>query len=162
MSIVAGDIKFYLNGGAANADPNASLGGTISATQVSGSLHGLFDAVGSDEASAGDIEYRALDVKNTSAETANNAVVYISSQTSSADTSIEIAYDSTGTQTIANESTAPTGVTFSAPATKATGISLGSIAAGGTRRIWIKRVVTAGAVKTASDACELTVAVDTV
>ena len=48
-----------------------------------------------------------------------NSVIWIASNTPSADTTIEIALGSSavnGTeQTIANESTAPTGVTFSAP-----------------------------------------------
>ena len=48
-----------------------------------------------------------------------NSVIWIASNTPSADTTIEIALGSSainGTeQTIANENTAPTGVTFSAP-----------------------------------------------
>ena len=34
MAIVAGDLKIYLSGGAGNSDPNASLGGIISSTEV--------------------------------------------------------------------------------------------------------------------------------
>jgi hypothetical protein len=41
--------------------------------------------------------------------------------------------------TIANDTTAPAGVTFSAPTTKATGLSIGNIAAGSVQAIWIRR-----------------------
>ena len=152
MSIVANDLKFYLTGGATNTDPLLSLGGTISSTQMSQSLDAFFDAVTSAEALAGDVEYRGVRLKNTAAETAYNVVLYISSQTSSANTDYALAYDSVGTQTIANESTAPTGVTFSAPSSYATGISIGNMTAGSTVLIWFKYTVTAGAASTASDA----------
>lgn len=152
MSIISTDIQFYLTGGAANSDPNLSLGGAISATLVGAGLNNLLDDVSPEEASAGDVEYRAINIKNTHAtETLTAAVIWITAETTSTDTTIDIAYDATGTQSVANESTAPTGVTFSKPVSKATGISLGNIAASGTKRIWFKRTVTAGAVKLASD-----------
>lgn len=158
MSVLASDIKFYLTGGVANADPNASLGALTSTTQVSGALHGLFDAVAPDEATAGDSEYRAIDVKNTNvADTLYGAVAYITTETTSASTAIQIGLDAT-TQSVANESTAPAGVSFSAPTTRATGIALGDIAPAVTKRLWLKRVVTAGAGKLASDAGQVTVA----
>ncbi len=48
-------------------------------------------------------------------------------------------------QTIANEGTAPTSVTFSAPATKGAGLSIGNIPAGQHKAIWVRRTITAGA-----------------
>lgn len=157
MSVLASNIKFYLSGGAANTDPNASLGGDISATQVPAGLHNLFDAVSPEEAVAGDIEYRAIDIKNTNVtETLYGAVAYISTETTSASSTVEIGLDAT-TQSVANESTAPGGVAFSAPTSKATGIALGDVAAGATKRLWLKRTITAGAVKLSSDAGALTV-----
>ena len=70
MAVLAGDIDFHLSGGAANADPNASLGGAISNNQiVGGSLHNLFDQVAGAESSAGDSEYRCFYVRNNSAQT---------------------------------------------------------------------------------------------
>lgn len=157
MSILSGDIKFYLTGGAANTDPNLSLGGAVSATQVSGALHGLFDAVSPEEATAGDMEYRAIEVKNTNpADTLYAASLYISGETTSVDSQVLVGLDAT-TQSVANESTAPAGVTFSAPTTKATGIALGDIAPGASKRIWLKRVITAGAAKLAGDAGQIAV-----
>ena len=92
------------------------------------------------------MEYRALDVKNTSnIDTLYAAVIYVDTITSGASDEIALAYDATGTQTIANENTAPIGLTFSAPTTAATGIVLGDIAPLATKRIWAKWTVTAGA-----------------
>ena len=51
MPIVAGDIDYFLSGGGANSDPDASLGAAISSTEiVDASIHNLFDVVGSAEA----------------------------------------------------------------------------------------------------------------
>ncbi len=146
MAIVAGDLKFYLTGGAANADPALSLGGVISSVQfIDNTLANLFASVSPAEALAGSVKYRALSFKNTSALTAYAAAIFISQETSSADTTMAIAYDSTGTQDVADEDTAPTGLSFSTPLSLATGIALGDIAAGGVARIWFKRTVSASA-----------------
>ena len=155
-AIVPSEIKFYLTP-AGNSDPDASLGGVGGDTEIGSGLHNIFDYVDPDEGVAGDVEYRAIDIKNTHVtETLYDAVVYISQITSGTDDSVEIAYDSTGTQSVADESTAPSGVSFSAPTSKATGIALGDIAAGTTKRLWLKRTVTAGANSGTSDG-ELTV-----
>ena len=160
MSVVAGEIKFYLSGGAANADPDASLGGVTSSVQVGAAIHDLFDSVTPEEATAGDTEYRAIDIVNTNpTDDLEQAYLYISGETTSANSTIALGYDAAGTQSVANESTAPGGgVTFSAPTTKATGIALGDIAAnGGKKRVWLRRTITAGAAKLAGDAGQLSV-----
>jgi len=159
LSVIAGDLKFYLTGGAGNSDPNASLGGTTSNTQVSTALHQLFDVVTPEEATAGDVEYRAIDVVNTNpTDTLESAFLYISSETTSTGSTIAIGYDATGTQSIADESTAPVAITFSTPTSKATGVALGNIAAnGGKKRIWIRRTITAGAGKQAADTGQLSI-----
>lgn len=160
--MVGSDLKYYLSGGTLNTNPNASLGGIISNTQVSTSLHGLFDKVTSEEAAAGDIEYRAIFVKNTHvSETGYDAVLYVSSETTSVSTTIAVAYDSGGSQTVANENTAPSSptLTFSTPTSKATGIALGDIAPAATKMIWLRRTITAGATKLSGDAGQITVVV---
>jgi hypothetical protein len=150
MPVVASDMKVYLTGGAGNTNPNASLGGVTSTTQMGTAIHSLFDVVSPDESEAGDIEYRAVSLKNMSADTAYSVYAYIV-DTSSADTSLAIAYDSVGTQSIVNESTAPTAVSFSAPTTRAAGIALGDMAAGAARRIWVRWTVDTAAAATAAD-----------
>lgn len=53
-------------------------------------------------------------------------------------------------QTVANESTAPTGITWNTSITQAAGVSIGSLSAGAWRGLWIHRFVPAGAVASAS------------
>lgn len=167
MPIAATDIDFHLSGGAANADANASLGGAISNTQITNaSLHNLFDVVGSDEASAGDTEYRCIYVKNNHGSlTLQNAAIWIQTQTPSGDTSIEIALAGEGVngtaETVANESTAPVGETFSAPATEGAALVIGDIPAGQHIPVWVKRVVGAAASAYNSDSVVLRVKGDT-
>jgi hypothetical protein len=162
MAIVAGDLKMYLTGGAANADPAASLGGATSSVQFTdNTLDKLFASVGPAEALSGATKYRALTFKNTSALTAYAASIHISQETTSGDTTVEVAYDATGTQDVADEDTAPVGLSFSTPLSLATAIALGDVVAGGTARIWFKRIVSASAAAVAADTGKWTITVGT-
>ena len=158
MPIVAGDLKIYLSGGAGNSDPNASLGGVISSTEVTdNTTHNLFDQVSGTESLAGDIEYRGVYLKNTHGSlTLQNTKIYISSNTGSADTTIDIALDGGATnatmETLSDESTAPSGETFTAPTTYAGGLSIGSLAAGEKKGLFIRRTVNASAAAVNDDA----------
>lgn len=149
MAILSTDLKAYLSGGAGNTDPNASLGGTISTTQIiDAALNDMFDSVSGDEASAGDVEYRAFYIKNTHATlTWVGPKVWISQQTPGADDILIGIEASSGSpqQSVANESTAPSAptISFSAPSTKATGLALGNMAPSVVYMIWIKRNVPA-------------------
>jgi hypothetical protein len=156
MSVVAGDIKFYLTP-TGNADPNLSLGGAGQGSEIGSAIHNIFDRVSPLEAQDGDIEYRAIDVKNTNvADTLYDAVIWISGETTSADTTIDIGLDTT-TQTVINESTAPSGVSFSKPITQGTGLVIGDLAPNATKRVWLRRTVTAGASILGSDSGAITV-----
>jgi len=158
MAIVAGDLKIYLSGGAGNSDPNASLGGIISSTEVTdNTTHNLFDQVSGTESLAGDTEYRGVYLKNTHGSlTLQNTKIYISSNTGSADTTIDIALDGGATnatmETLSDESTAPSGETFTAPTTYAGGLSIGSLAAGEKKGLFIRRTVNASAAAVNDDA----------
>lgn len=167
MAILTTEIKFYLSGGSSNSDVNASLGGVISTTEITtATLHNLFDVVSSAETSAGDIEYRCIYVSNTNGTLSlTDAVAWISANTPSGDTSADIGLGSSavnGTeQTVANESTAPGSVTFSAPATQGAGLSIGDIPAGQHKAIWIRRTVNAAASAYNSDGATVNVGGDT-
>lgn len=167
MPIVASDIQFRLSGGAANSDVNAALGGAKSSVQVtSAALHNLFDQVSGAESLSGDTEYRCIYVHNGHATLSlQNAVVWISANTPSGDTSMEVAVGTAavnGTeQTIANENTAPSGTTFSAPASQGAGLSLGTIPAGQHKTIWLKRIVGASAAAYNTDSATISVAGET-
>lgn len=166
MAIVASEIKFILSGGASNTTPANSLGGAIS-TQVGGEittdqLNNLWDNVSGDEAAAGDTEYRAIFIKNTNGSiTLTGAKVWISSNTGSTDDDISIALADEGIantiETVADESTAPTGPTFSAPTSFGTGLSLGNLGAGQAHGLWIKRVVGSSAAAVNNNAYTLSV-----
>jgi len=160
MAIQPTDIQFFLSGGASNTDPNASLGGAISSTAISSTaLNNLFDNVSGAEASAGDTEYRCYYVKNAHASlTWQTVKTWISSQTTSPDTSVEIGLDPAGVNgtatTVADESTAPAGVTFSA-ASVGSELTIGNIPAGQYQAIWVKRIVNAGAAAYSNDTCTI-------
>lgn len=156
--IATGDIQYRLSGGAANSDPNAALGGAKSSTQVTDNVdNNLFDDVTGAEHAAGDVEYRCIYVHNNHGSlTLTSAVVWIQSDTSGADSDLSIAVGSAainGTeQTIANEGTAPTGVTWSDAATsRATGLALGDIPAGQHKAVWVRRTISAGSTPQAAD-----------
>lgn len=167
MPIASGDIDFRLSGGAANSDPNASLGGAKSSTEITAaSLHNLFDQVASAESSAGDVEYRCFYVHNAHATLAlQNAVIWVQTNTPASDTTVDIGLGTSavnGTeQTVANESTAPSGVTFSAPATEGAALSIGNIPAGQHKAVWVRRTISAGAAANNLDNVVLRVKGDT-
>lgn len=163
MPIVGSDIKYYLSGGTGNTDPDASLGGGISTTEAGSDL---FDDIQSAESSAGDVEYRCIYVKNTHGSlTLQNAVIWIQTNTPSDDTVVAIALGGEGlngtAETVLDENTAPSGESFSSPATKGAGLSLGNITAGSYYPIWVRRTVTAGAAAFADDGFTLRVEGDT-
>lgn len=147
MPIINTDIHYRLSGGAANAVPAASLGGIKSSTARGANL---FDDVSSAEAAAGDVEYRCIYVHNAHASlTLSAARIWIQANTPSPGTVVAIGLGTAGLnlteQTVANEQTAPTGVTFSSPADYATGLAIGDIPFGQHFSIWERRTVTAGA-----------------
>lgn len=134
----------------AQADPNASLGDQVSTTQwTGGSANDLFDDVTGAENAASDVEYRCVFVHNTNgANVLENAVVYLSAETAGgasiavgADPTAASAVGSASAQavTIADENTAPAGVTFSSPTTAETGVALGNIGVGQVKAFWVRR-----------------------
>jgi hypothetical protein len=169
MPILASEIKFYLTGGATNTDPNASLGGVISSSEIpSGELNNIFDDVTGDESAVGDTEYRCIAVKNTNVSlTLKASKIWILSNTTSPNDEVEIGVETPvgdAVQTVANEGTSPTGITFAKPTDKANGFDLtgegnnvGEIGPGKWVAIWIKRVVQAGAAAKDNNTFELQV-----
>ena len=148
MPIVTTDIVYRLSGGASNAVQAASLGGVKSSNLAAA---GIFDNVSSAESTAGSVEYRCVYVHNAHGTLSlTNPVLFMFANTPSATTTIDVGVGTSavnGTeQTVANETTAPSGVTFSAAATIGAGIALGDIPAGQHRAVWLRRTVNAGTV----------------
>lgn len=154
MPVVESDLEYRISGGANNESPAASLGGAMS-TKTAGvipteELENVFDVILGDEGKVGDVEYRAIYLKNKHGSLSLiNAKLWITQDADSNDDATAIALADEGVneavETIANENTAPSGPTFSAPASKAEGLSLGTIPAGQFRGFWIRRTITAGA-----------------
>lgn len=157
MPIAPSDILWKLSVAAAAGDttagtPATSLGDQVSTTAITtAQLQNLFDNVSGAEAAAGSVEYRCVFVHNNHATlTYTGCQVSIQSQTAGGGT-VDIALDniaasakgsgSAQAATVANETTAPTGVgTFGSSA-----ITLGDLAPGQVRAVWLRRTVTAGA-----------------
>ncbi len=126
-----------------------SLGGFISTTVIPDAQSGtLWDTVTGDENVAGDVEYRCEFRYNNGTVSATGGKVWISSEVAGG-ASIAIGIDGTATSalgsttaqavSVADEGTAPAGVTFSAPTTKATGLALGDVPNGNVKAIWWRR-----------------------
>jgi hypothetical protein len=156
MPVSDGDIVTYLTGGAGNTDKSASLGGDTSSTPVEiADLNNLFRYVTEDEAEVGgSIIYRAVAIKNTSLYTLYNAVLWMGEPLSAGDVDFAMGVEVGTTQEVTDEETAPDGVDFSSPLTKATGIVLGDWTPGAEIRLWTRRTANADAVILA-DSCEV-------
>lgn len=157
---MAATLAFHLTGGASNADPNLSLGGVHSSVALSATaMNNLFDDVAAGEASAGDTEYRAIDITNTGDATSAVTKIYMDPDTSSPGTQLDMGIEASplgSTLSIADESTAPAGVTF-ANYTTASKLALPDIAAAAYCRVWVRRVVGADTGNTSNDAGTLQV-----
>jgi hypothetical protein len=148
MPIIDTDIKYRLSGGASNADPAASIGGAKSTTEVAEGT--LFDTVTAAEALAGDVEYRCVYVHNAHATlTMISPRLFLAANTSSTQTSAAVGIGAAALNAteppVANENTAPAGVTFSAPGNYAAGIALPDVPPGQHQAIWLRRTVDAAA-----------------
>lgn len=158
---MAATLVYRLTGGSANSDPDSSLGGVMSSEALAETaLNNLFDDVEPSESSAGDTEYRALDVYNSGDATAESVAIYMSTATSSSDSVLHIGHDATNNphttawdgETIANESTAPASPTITfAERTSGSKLSLPNIPSGQAARVWFKRIISASAGNTAND-----------
>lgn len=167
MPISNANLKYYLSGGGSNTDPNASIGGARSSTAAGTDL---FDTVTGDESAAGDTEYRLVYFRNEDSDSDGliSPVVWVLSNTPSSDTTIAIGIATEGknatVSAVANENTAPAGVSFSSPASKGAGLSLPSApyAQNDYVGIWLRRTVSAGAASTGSDPATIRVEGDTI
>ena len=154
MPISSSDIEYRLSGGAANTDPNASLGGAMSTAGggliTTSVLNNLWDDVTGDESASGDTEYRCIYIRNNDGtRTLSSTKIWIQSVSTSPDTTFAIALGGEGNggtaETVADESTAPSGETFTSPTDKASGLDLGDLAAADFYPVWIRRVVSSAA-----------------
>lgn len=133
------------------------LGGAISADAAPS-----FNEVLPDESIIGSTKYRCLYVLNNHASlTLTGAKIWLSGNTPSPSTDIAIGIGSSAIgaieQSIADETIAPVGVTFSAAASEAAALTLGDLTPGQSRAVWERRVVAAGAAALSQDTYERTI-----
>ena len=168
--IAESEIVWYLSGGAANTSPNLSLGGARSSTIISDrAFAGLFGDVSAAQRLAGIVRYRCFYVR---VQTANAygllapVRAWIAEQPAGDDL-IAIGLDPAGKNgvatTIPDQTMAPAGVTFSAPASDAAGIELSDApyVNGDYCAVWVRDTVPAGADAIVNDTATLCVAGET-
>jgi len=166
---MAASLQFRLTGGATNSDPDASLGGVMSSTEISEDpMNNLFDNVSPAEGKSGDVEHRGIDVYNAGDEDATEVAIYMSDETSSPDTQLDMGQDSIGAHdsdwngpSIADEGDTPSdsqggNISFD-HYTSSNKLSLPDIPSGKAVRVWLKRVVQANAGNTSNDQGTITV-----
>jgi len=160
MPIVESDLIHRLSGQfALNTDPNLSIGGIMSTDAggviVSDSDNNDMDDITSTEAAAGIVIYHGYFYSNEVATvlTWTNPVMFIDSLTSSGDTEVDIAIvleaKNSTIELLANEETAPAGISFTRPVNKAAGLAIGDLNQNDFRGHWIKYQVDPGAISTA-------------
>lgn len=158
MSIEAADILLKYSETTGPGDTNAgsangSLGGFCSTTEItSATLHNLFDVVSGTENIALEAEYRCFFVHNSNAtDTFLNVRVFLASEVAGGanaavgvDATSVIAVGSEVNQavTIADENTAPSGVSFTMPTDYAGGAIIGDLPPGEIRAVWVRRTTT--------------------
>lgn len=141
MAIASTDILQRLSGGAGNSSASASLGGAKSSNAAPA---GLFSTASGAESTSGSVKYRCVYVHNNHGTlTLVGATANIQSDTPDSTSIVDIGLGTSainGTeQTVADENTAPTSVTFSAGP-----VTLGDIPAGQHRAVWLRRTISAG------------------
>lgn len=168
MAILSTDLDFHGSGGTGESDPTAYLGGVRSNTQiVDDTDNNIFADVSGSEASAGSTKFRALYFRNAHGSlTLQASVLWIETNTTSADDTIRIGLDLAGlnatADTIADEDTAPSpAVTFSTAANKGAGLVLGDVPSTQHFAFWIERVVDAASSALAANEFVLKIEGDT-
>lgn len=157
MAIISTDIKYRLSAPGASAGNTAAAtigdgrGNFVSTTEItSATLHNVFTKISGSENANSQTDYCCIFVYNSHATlTLQTPAVWISAEVAGGAT-VEIGVDTTAASTlgsssaqaltIASDTTAPAGVSFSAPTTFATGLALGDIPAGYVKAFWIKRI----------------------
>jgi len=151
MAVISSTLQINKSGGSANEDQHTSLGGTESAAAgrlfINNFLHNMYDEVGISEASSGDEEYRHFYYVNANAFSLSNAKLQILSNTKEKWSKVYFAKGTAANgsreQAVANENTAPVGI--SEDAWISTGeIALGTIPATSWASIWTRRKVEPG------------------
>lgn len=152
------NVTFRLSGGAANDDPALSIGGAESSEFLPSAL---FDDVANVDRLAGKVSYRLVYVHNEDVVD-GTATAFISDQLETGRTmAVGVAVEASGEEVdaIVNDTTAPAGVSFSTSESAGTGVDMGTIGAGESRGLWLRRTATASSPVDITNPWEVTVQV---
>lgn len=129
--------------------PGSNQTDTITVSQLA---NNIWDDVAKSEAVYGDTEYRCLYLYNRYSDTLLDARVWVDQQPSGND-ELDLGLDPAGigdgtstgvAQTVGDEDTAPSNVTFSRPTDYSGGIQIGDLAPGEAIAVWLRRTVPSG------------------
>lgn len=143
----------------AQGDPNQSLGKFISTTAAPVALNSWFPAATSAQNAASRVDYRSGFVRNLDATlTALAYKLWMEGGDPAGGPAWAIALDTTAASPIgqasaqgleiANDTTAPAGLTWVTPTTEGSGLSFGDILPGYCRQFWVRRTQTNSAAST--------------
>jgi hypothetical protein len=97
------------------------------------------------ESTGGEVDYVALALYNAGASNITSVTVWIDSAADGPSGTATESPSSGQIQTIADRTTAPTGLSWNTATAEGSGLSVGTIASGGWAALWLRRTVTAGA-----------------
>ena len=137
----------------AQGDANLSLGKWLSTTAAPSALNAWFDAATPARNAAGEVDYRCGFVRNLDATlTALTYKLWMQGGDPAGGPTWAIALDTTAASPIgsasaqaleiANDTTAPAGLTWVTPTTEGTGLPFGDIPPGDCRPFWVRRTQT--------------------
>ena len=145
-------LGFYYSGGGA---ATSVLGGAISSVPVAETEGVVFPNVLLVDAVAGIAHYASLYIKNTGATPITHTWLYFASNVGNS--KVYFAKGITAGQGIANNVTPPAdALVFQKPAFLNSAVDLGSLAAGASIQLWLKRIVSANATGSPKDYFTLT------
>ena len=177
MPILQADLKWHYTGAvsheAVQTDPDASLGDYRASSEITtGVDNNVFDDVTGAEAETGDTEYRGIGFHNDHGSLPLTAcVTWIQVDTGNGEDDVSFKGEAPSSeingfvQTIANESTEPTGGSWSDATTKGTGedcpLTANEVGADEWFCIWLRRIISASASAASAEAVTIRVEGDT-
>lgn len=177
-AIIASEIVFRFTttaGAAGDTTANTTVStflGKYAATSAwaGGGTNDLFADITGAQNAASQVDYAGLAIlNNNTANAMQNTVCYLSAEVAGgasvavgADTTAASAKGAAGAQlvTIASNTTAPAGASFSSPTTLGTGIALGNIPVANVKGLWVRRTA-ANTAALSNDGVTLAVGCDT-
>lgn len=150
-SIVSTELEYHLSGGAGNSNTTLSIGGAIANGSITSNVNdNVWSDVTSLEASSGSTSYSCLYVRNDTLGglTWKNVVIWIDAQPLQGNVAIGLdsaAIGSTASSSSADVHSAPSpSISFSAPSSVGSALSIGDIPPGAYKAIWLRRTILAG------------------